>query len=156
MVYHDSMDYNERRCTMSEKSEEARKRYQAPQFVAGSARASEAGKKGAAASARKRAERALIRKTLEAVLASDFPMKEEKKRLRLLGFNPKTVQQALVMSVIAKAIQDGNNKALIQYAQLLGELEFTDNGSSKVDAILAEIDRKAEDDRCEVEDDGDA
>ena len=110
MVYTDSMDYNERRCTMSEKSEEARKRYQAPPFVAGTARASEAGKKGAAASARKRAERALIRKTLEDVLSSDFPMKNEKKRLRLLGFNPKTVQQALVMSVIAKTIQDGTTR----------------------------------------------
>lgn len=129
---------------MSEKSEAARKKYQAPPFEPGSTRASEAARKGHAKSVESRKKRKLMREDLANILAKKFSMEQEKERLNAMGFNPKTVQEALIMAAIVKDIQSGNSRVLLNYAQLLGEINVQDTGTAKVDAILDEIDRRAE------------
>lgn len=140
---------------MSEKSLEALRKYKAPPFTAGSARTREAARVGQAKGVRTRKEKKLIREDLEKVLAGKFNMEVEKERLKALGFNPKTVQEALIMSAVIKDIQNGNSRVLLHYAQLLGEIDIQTDSMTKVDAILEEIDNRAEEPQGE-NDDGDA
>ena len=85
--------------------------------------AREIGRKGGIASGESRRRRKLIRETIEEVLSTEVKAKDG---------NTATTQDLLVASVVAKAIDSGNFRALESLAELLGE----GNGAKEDNGIL--------------------
>lgn len=85
--------------------------------------ARENGKKGAAVTNAKKRRRKLIRETIEEVLSTEVKAQDG---------NTATTQDLLVASVVAKAIDSGNFRALESLAELLGE----GNGAKEDNGIL--------------------
>lgn len=132
---------------MSEASKKACLANMAPPFAAGDPRTIAASKKGNAVSAQNRRKRAKMRDTLDKVLRASVKGESLLKKLRPYGMKPANMQEALVMLCVITAAEHGDTDAMMDYAKMLGELDTNAaDSNSKVDELLAAIDRMASED----------
>ena len=87
----------------------------------------EIARKGARASNEKKRRRKLIRETIEEVLSTEVKAQDG---------NTATAQDLLVASVVAKAIDSGNFRALESLAELLGEGNGAKEDNGKLDILI--------------------
>jgi len=72
--------------------------------------ARELGKKGGIASGKARRKKANLKRTMEELLKMDLPDSKLKQQLVAIGLDP-SMEQGLVLSVLLKAIKNGNHQA---------------------------------------------
>ena len=72
--------------------------------------------KGAHAANKARRKKANLKKTIETLLALELPDSKLKDQLKEMGIDP-SLEQGLTMSVLLKAIQRGDHKALETVAE---------------------------------------
>ena len=95
------------------------------------AEARENGRKGGIASGKTRRKKANIRRALETVLNLDIPDSKLKSMTESLGLDT-TIEQGMVLSVVLRAMQTGDYKALQSITGLLGQnLSLADKREQK-------------------------
>jgi hypothetical protein len=103
----------------------------------------EIAKKGGKASGEARRKKANLKKTIETLLALELPDSKLKDQLKEMGIDP-TLEQGLTMSVLLKAIQRGDHKALETVGKFVNQTDEKEQ-KARIKRIEAETEKiKAE------------
>lgn len=99
--------------------------------------------KGAHAANKARRKKANLKKTIETLLALELPDSKLKDQLKKMGIDP-TLEQGLTMSVLLKAIQRGDHKALETIGKFVNQTDEKEQ-KARIKRIEAETEKiKAE------------
>ena len=103
----------------------------------------EIAKKGGKASGEARRKKANLKKTIETLLTLELPESKLKDQLKEMGIDP-TLEQGLTMSVLLKAIQRGDHKALETVGKFVNQTDEKEQ-KARIKRIEAETEKiKAE------------